>query len=57
VIPTSARIGSLGLGRFPYSHCDWVPLRPSDSDFGQNWQPGTGEIPLLLLRLGVIEVQ
>jgi hypothetical protein len=22
-------------------------LRPSDSDFAQNWPPGTGEIPLL----------
>jgi hypothetical protein len=50
VIQTSARIGSLGPGRFPYSHCSWVPLRPSDSDFSQNWKPGTGEIPLLSLR-------
>jgi hypothetical protein len=55
VIQTSARIGSLGPGRFLYSHCVWVPLRPSDSDFGQNWKPGTGEIPLLSLWLGVIE--
>jgi hypothetical protein len=57
VILTSARIGSLGLGRSPYSHCGWVPLRPSDSDFSQNWKPGTGEIPLLSLWLGTIEVQ
>jgi hypothetical protein len=38
-------------------HCGWVPLRPSHSDFGQNWKPGTGEIPLLSLRLGAIEAQ
>jgi hypothetical protein len=42
VIPTSARIGSPGPGRFTDSHCGWVPLRPSDSDFGQNWKPETG---------------
>jgi hypothetical protein len=52
-IPTSAKIGSLGLGRFPYSHCGWAPL-PRDSDFGQNWTPGTREIPLLSLWLGAI---
>jgi hypothetical protein len=52
VIPTLARIGSLGPGRFPYSHCGWAPLRTSDSDFGQNWKPGAGEIPLLSLWLG-----
>jgi hypothetical protein len=57
VIPTSARIGSLGPGRFPYSHCGWTSLRSSDSDFCQNWRPGTGEIPLLSLWLGIIEVQ
>jgi hypothetical protein len=57
VIPTSARIGSLGLGRFPYSRCGWVPLRPSDSDFGQNWKPRTGEIPLISLWLGATEAQ
>jgi hypothetical protein len=34
--------------------CGWAPsLRPSDSDFGQNWKPGTREIlvplhPLLI---------
>jgi hypothetical protein len=28
-------------------HCGWAPLRPSDSDFGQNWKPGTKEILLL----------
>jgi hypothetical protein len=27
-------------------HCSWVPLRYSDSDFDQNWNPGTREIPL-----------
>jgi hypothetical protein len=48
---------SPGPGRFPYPHCGWVPLRPSDSDFGQNWKPGTGEIPLLSLWLGAIEAQ
>jgi hypothetical protein len=57
VILTSARIGSPGPGRFPYSHCSWVPLRPSDSDFGQNWKPGTREIPLLSLQFGAIEAQ
>jgi hypothetical protein len=30
-------------------HCDWVPLRPSDLDFGKNWKPRTVEIPLLFL--------
>jgi hypothetical protein len=57
VILTSARIGSLGPGRFPYSHCSWVPLMPSDSDFSQNWKPGTGEIPLLSLWLGAVQAQ
>jgi hypothetical protein len=57
VILSSARIGSPWPGRFPYSHCGWVPLRPSDSDFSQNWQPMTGEIPLLSLWLGAIEAQ
>jgi hypothetical protein len=38
-ILTLARIGSLGPGRFPHSHCSWAPLQPSDSDFGQNWKP------------------
>jgi hypothetical protein len=38
-------------------HCSWAPLRPSDSDFSQNWKPGTGEIPLLSLWLGAIEAQ
>jgi hypothetical protein len=57
VILTKARIGSLGPGRFPYSHCGWVPLRPSDADFSQNWKPGTGEIPQLSLWLGAIEAQ
>jgi hypothetical protein len=57
VILTSARIGSPGPRRFPYSHCCWVPLRPSDSDFSQNWKPGTGEIPLLSLLLGATEAQ
>jgi hypothetical protein len=56
-IPTSARIGSPGPGRFHYTHCGWVPLRPSDSDFSQNWKPRTGEIPLLSLWLGAIEAQ
>jgi hypothetical protein len=28
-----------------------VPLRPSDSDFSQNWKPGIGEIPLLFFRM------
>jgi hypothetical protein len=52
VILTSARIGSPGPGRFPYSHCGWAPMRPSDSDFGQNWKPGTGEeIPLYSFRM------
>jgi hypothetical protein len=31
VIQTLARIGSAGPGRFPYSHCGWVPLRPNDA--------------------------
>jgi hypothetical protein len=57
VILTFARIGSPGPGRFPYSHCSWASLRPSDSGFGQNWKPGTGEIPLLSLQLGVLEAQ
>jgi hypothetical protein len=57
VILTSARIGSPGPGRFPYSHCGWVPLRPSDSDFAQNWKPGTGEIPILSMWLAVIDAQ
>jgi hypothetical protein len=57
VIPTSARIWSPGPGRFPYSHCGWVPLRPSDSDFSQDLKPGTGEIPLFSLWLGAIEAQ
>jgi hypothetical protein len=57
VIPTLARIGSPGPGRFPYTHLGWVPLRTTDCDFGQNWKPGTGEIPLLSLWLGVIEAQ
>jgi hypothetical protein len=26
-------------------HCNWAPLKPSDSDFGQNRKPGTREIP------------
>jgi hypothetical protein len=33
-------------------HCSSVPLRPSDSDFGQNWMPGTGESPLHLIPRG-----
>jgi hypothetical protein len=37
-IPTSARIWIPGPERFPH------PLRPSDSDFSQNWKPGTREI-------------
>jgi hypothetical protein len=57
VILTSARIGSPGPRRFPYSHCGWVPPRPSDSDFSQNWKPRTGEIPLLSLWLGATEAQ
>jgi hypothetical protein len=59
VIPTSARIGSPGPGRFPCSHCVWLGaiMKPSDSDFGQNWKPRTGEIPLLSLWLGAIEAQ
>jgi hypothetical protein len=57
VIQTSARIGSPGPGRSPYSHCGWVPLRPSDSDFSQNWKSRTGKIPLLSLWLGAIEAQ
>jgi hypothetical protein len=48
VILTSARIGGTGPGRLPYSHCGWAALRPSDSDFGQNWRHGIREIPLLL---------
>jgi hypothetical protein len=55
VILTSARIGSPGPGRFPYSHCGWARLRPSDSDFSQNWKPGTREISLYSLWLGAIE--
>jgi hypothetical protein len=47
VILTSARIGSPGPGRFPYAHNSWVPLKPSDSDFSQNWKPRIGEIPIL----------
>jgi hypothetical protein len=48
VILTSARIGSPGPRRFPYSHCAWLgAIWPRDSDFGQNWKPGTGEIPIL----------
>jgi hypothetical protein len=54
-ILTLARIGSPGPMRFPYSHCGWASLRPSDSNFGQNWKPGTREIPLLSLWLGIIE--
>jgi hypothetical protein len=46
-----------GPGRFPYSHCGWEQLRPMDSDFSQNWKPGTGEIHLLSLWLGAIEAQ
>jgi hypothetical protein len=57
VIWTSARIGSPGPGRFTYSHCGWVPLRPSDSGCGQNWKLGTGVIHLLSLWLGAIEAQ
>jgi hypothetical protein len=61
VIQTSARIGSLWVwpGRFPYSHCGRVPLRPSDTDFSQNWKPVsvTREMPLLSLRSGAIETQ
>jgi hypothetical protein len=57
VIPTMGRIGSQIPGRFPYSHCGWASLRPSDSDYGQNWKTETGEIPLLSLRLGVIEAE
>jgi hypothetical protein len=45
VILTSARIGSTGPERFPYSHCGWAPLRPSDSDFSHNWKHGTVVIP------------
>jgi hypothetical protein len=30
------------IQRYAY-HCSWAPLMPSDSDFGQNWKPGTGE--------------
>jgi hypothetical protein len=25
-------------------HCVWAPLRPSDSDIGQNWKTGTGRL-------------
>jgi hypothetical protein len=32
-------------------------LRPRDSDFSQDWKPGTGEIPLLSLWFGAIEAQ
>jgi hypothetical protein len=42
--------------RYAY-HCGWVSLRPSDSDFGQNWKPEIGEIPLLSLWLGTNEAQ
>jgi hypothetical protein len=57
VILTSARIGSLGPGRFTYSRWGWALLRPSDSAFSQNWKPGTGETPLLSLWLGATEAQ
>jgi hypothetical protein len=57
VILTSARIGRPGPGRFHYSHCGWAPLRPSDSDFSQNWKPGTRQILLLSLWLGMTEAQ
>jgi hypothetical protein len=58
VILTSARIGSLGPGRFPYSHCGWVPwLTRSDSDFSQSWKPGTRDIPLLSLWFDAIDAQ
>jgi hypothetical protein len=46
-----------GPGRFPYSHCGWVSLRPGDYDIGQNWKPRIGEIPLLSLWLGASEAQ
>jgi hypothetical protein len=39
---------SHGPGRLPYSHCGWVPLRPSDSDFSQNWKAmDQGDSPIL----------
>jgi hypothetical protein len=47
VILTSTRIGNPGPGRVSYCHCGLAPLRPSDSDFHQNWKPRTTEIPLL----------
>jgi hypothetical protein len=50
VISTSARIGSPGPGRFPYSHWGWVPLRPSDFDFGQKWR--TREVPPTITGVG-----
>jgi hypothetical protein len=51
VILTSATIGSPGLGRYTLN-CDWMPLRPSDFDFGHNWKPRTWAIPLLLTAIG-----
>jgi hypothetical protein len=39
-----------GPGRFPYSHCGWPPLRPSGSDFSQNWKPmDRGDSPTLIV--------
>jgi hypothetical protein len=51
VIRTSNRIGIQGPEISPYSYCGWAPSRPSNSDFDQNWNPGTENIPLLLLLL------
>jgi hypothetical protein len=34
--------------RYVY-HCGWVSLRPSDSEFSQNWKPGTGEIIIIII--------
>jgi hypothetical protein len=43
-ILTSARIGSLGPGRFPYSHCGWTPMRPE-------LEAWTGEITYSLVGI------
>jgi hypothetical protein len=45
VIPISARIGSPGLGRFPYSHCCWVPWGPAIPTSARIGRPGPGKFP------------
>jgi GTPase SAR1 family protein len=54
IVTTIPTIGTFLFHHSPIEHCPyhsvWAPLRPSDSDLGQNWKPRSREISLLYLN-------